>query len=450
MHRRRFLQSAALAAGGLALAQLPGRAVGQWLGGTAAFSDYRALVGIFLFGGNDSFNMVVPRSDAEYAVYAASRQNLAIAQDSLLPIHPIGGGSVQYGLHPAMSGLATLFEQGQAAVVANLGPLVRPVTRAEVLNGTAVVPPQLFSHNDQQDQWHTLRGRSPLFTGWAGRIADLLQPDTTGQRLPVNVSTTGTVALQIGSEALPYAMTAQGAPLYYGLSASGDALEQARRAAFERTLGAAQASIYARAFAGVQSRALATADIVNAALDQGPVLLTSFPDTGLGQQLDMVAQMIAVRDSLQMSRQIFLVGVGGFDTHDDQLVLQPRLLGDLSASLAAFHTALTELGVADRVVTFTQSDFGRTLTSNGDGTDHGWGGHQLVMGDAVLGQRIYGTMPELAIDGPDDTSGGRIIPTTAVDQYAATLARWFGIAGADLDIVAPNLANFAAPDLGFL
>lgn len=450
MNRRRFLQYSALAGTGLALGQLPGRAVGQLLSPSAAFTDYRALVAVFLFGGNDSFNMVVPRSDAEYDVYATSRQNLAVAQDALLAINPIGADGVQYGLHPAMSGIRDLFEQGRAAVIGNVGPLIQPVTRSEVLNGTVPLPPQLFSHNDQQDQWHTLRGRSTLFTGWAGRIADQIQSVTTDQRIPVNVSVTGTVALQVGDNALPYAMTAQGAPLYYGLSRTGDALEQARRAAFEQTLGAAQASIYARAFAGVQTRSLTTSDIVNAALDQGPAIITPFPGSGLGQQLSMIAQMISVRDELAMSRQIFLVGVGGFDTHDDQLQLQPQLLGDLSASLTAFQAALTELGVADRVVTFTQSDFGRTLTSNGDGTDHGWGGHQLVIGDAVLGQRIYGQMPALAIDGPDDTSSGRIIPTTAVDQYAATLARWFGLSDAEIDAVAPSLGNFATRDLGFL
>jgi uncharacterized protein (DUF1501 family) len=224
----------------------------------------------------------------------------------------------------------------------------------------------------------------------------------------------------------------------------------ARRAAFEALLAAGSPSPYGRALIDVHRRSLDAAGVVNAALASGPTLATAFPDSSLGQQLQTVARLIAVRDQLGGNRQVFFVSTGGFDTHDDQIELQPGLLGGLSASLAAFQAALEEVGAAGLVTAFTMSDFGRTLTSNGDGTDHGWGGHQLVVGGPVIGRRIYGAMPSLEIGGADDVNEGRIVPTTSVDQYAATLASWFGVGDDELGIVAPNLGNFSVRNLGFL
>jgi uncharacterized protein (DUF1501 family) len=415
----------------------------------AALPGYRALVCVFLYGGNDSFNMVVPRSDAEYNVYANSRQNLAVAQDALLPITPLGSDGTDYGFHPSMAAAQELFESGRLAVIGNVGPLVRPVSKQQVLDKSAELPPQLFSHNDQQDQWQTLRGRNPVQTGWAGRIADLLQADTSGQMLPLNVSLSGIARLQAAAQSPPYALGAGGAVEYAALAAGvpGGAL---RRAAFEALLDAGSPSPYGRALNEVHRRALDTAGLVNAALDSAPVLASVFPGSNLGQQLETVARLIAVRERLSICRQLYFVSAGGFDTHDDQNELQPTLLADVADSLAAFQSGLEEVGADGLVTTFTMSDFGRTLTSNGDGTDHGWGGHQLVMGAAVSGRRIFGTMPQLAIDGPDDVDEGRILPTTSVDQYAATLARWFGLDENQIDIVAPNLVNFPRRDLGFL
>jgi uncharacterized protein (DUF1501 family) len=449
MDRRLFLKSAALAGAGVGLGHLPGVAVSQFVGTAAALPDYRALVCVFLFGGNDSYNMVVPRSQAEYDVYARSRQNLAIPRDQLLPITALNPDGAQYGLHPAMPGVQSLFASGQAAVVANVGPLVQPVTRAAYLAGSVALPPQLFSHNDQQDQWQTLKGRNVVKTGWAGRVADALQASAGDGRVPINVSLAGTVAQQVGDRTVPYSIGRTNAPEFTGLT-TANAVTSGRKAAFESLLDGAGAGIHGRAFASVERRAIATASGVNAALAKAPTLATAFPASGLGAQLQMVAKLIAVRSDLAVSRQVFFVSAGGFDTHDDQVDDQPVLLGDLSASLKAFQDALVELGVADGVVTFTQSDFGRTLTSNGDGTDHGWGGHQLVIGGRVLGQRIYGTMPRLEIGGADDTSGGRIIPTTSVDQYVATLVRWFGLDETRIDAIAPNLRNFGTRSLGFV
>ena len=439
--RRRFLQGTAAALAGAALGMAP-RA-------RAEFTDYRALVCVFLYGGNDSFNMLVPRSTAEYDVYAASRQNLAVARNSLLPITPSTQDGALYGLHPRMGALLPLFSGGDLALVANTGPLVRMVTRAEVMNRSAPLPPQLFSHNDQQDQWHSAKGRIELRTGWAGRAADLLAGELAAQRLPTNISYTGTALFQIGSSSSPYVLSEDGAPSYFVLTDPSAYLYAERRQMFERLLGRSYSSPIARSVNAVHRRSLQYADIANAALARAPTLRTVFPPSELAGQLRAAARAISVRGELAMQRQVFLVSAGGFDTHDNQNALQPNLLGDVADSLAAFQAALEEIGIAGSVVTFTQSDFGRTLTSNGDGTDHGWGGHQIVMGGPVRGGDIYGTMPRLEIDGPDDAGAGRMIPTQSVDQYAATLLRWFGLTEPQLDSALPNLVNFARRDLGF-
>ncbi len=448
LDRRRFLVNSALGVAGASLAHLPGAVRAELIGSSAAFTDYKALVCVFLYGGNDSFNMVVPSSLAEYNVYAASRQNLAVARDVLLPIQPLTSDGAQYGLHPGMAGIRDLFEAGRAAVVANVGPLIQPTTRDQYLNHSVPVPPQLFSHNDQQDQWQTLRGRTAIKTGWAGRIADALAAETSAQQIALNISLSGTTPFQAGASTLPYTIGTTGAPIYFGMTSAPE--DRERRAAFETLVGENWPSIFSRAFARVNRRALDTADLVNAALALAPPLTTPFPTSRLAQQLAMVARLIAVRAELEMSRQIFFVAAGGFDTHDSQMNDQPNLLADVSASVAAFHAATIELGVGSQVTTFTQSDFGRTLTSNGDGTDHGWGGHQLIVGDAVRGRDIYGRMPRLEIGGPDDAGAGRIVPTVSVDQFAATLSKWFGVADAQLGAIAPNLANFTQRDLGFL
>lgn len=452
-NRRRFLRAAA--AGGLAYAfgRTPQAVMAQTFETGGPFTDYKALVCVFLFGGNDSFNVVVPRSTAEYAAYAASRQNLAIAQDQLIPINPLVSDGSTYGFHPSMSGLADLFEQSRCAVVANVGPLLAPTTKTQYLAKSVPLPPQLFSHNDQQDQWQSLKGRSVLKSGWAGRIADVMAQRVTGQQLALNASLAGQALLQAGNTTVPYIMGASGAVPFTGFGTSGSTL--ARRRAFESIAGASFDAVYERGFAEVHRRAVLFSDRVNQALrDAQP--LVALPDnpvtalSPLATQLRTVAKLISMRAQLGMSRQIFLVSTGGFDTHDDQLADQPGLLGNVSSSLKAFYDATVELGVANAVTTFTESDFGRTLTSNGDGTDHAWGGIQLVMGDAVRGRTLYGAYPRLEINGPDDVGAGRMIPTTSADQYAATLARWFGVSEQNLNYVAPSLANFATRDLGFL
>ncbi len=458
-NRRKFLRAAA--AGGIAYAfgRTPGTVFAQ-MAGTGGFPDYKALVCVFLFGGNDSWNMVVPRTTAEYNAYAASRggqapTGLAVPLGTELPINPIGTTGAPFGLHPSLAELAGLFQAQRCAIVANVGPLIAPTSKAQYTAGGAALPPQLFSHNDQQDQWHTLRGRAQSKTGWAGRIADVLASQLPNQQLATNVSLAGNTLFQASETVSPYVMGPSGATTFAGFGTTG--INLARKQAIDSIASASYGTVYERRFAAVQKRAVQFADTINGAIAGAPALTTVFPsNNSLATQLQTVAKLIAVRDRLSMSRQVFFVSTGGFDTHDDLLADQPTLLSTVSSAMAAFYNATVELGVANKVTAFTQSDFGRTLTSNGDGSDHAWGGVQLAVGGAVQGQKIYGTMPvlrigaTLAADGADDVSGGRFIPTTSSDQYAATLAKWFGVNDTNLALVAPSIGNFALKDLGLL
>ncbi len=447
LNRRDFLRTSGAAA---LFAATPGLAYSQVVGGPGPFTDYKALVCVFLFGGNDSYNMLVPYTTAEYNAYAASRQNLALLHTDLLPIAPASSAGEDFGLHPAMAATQSLFNAGNAAFVTNVGPLVEPTTRDQYFNGSVTLPPQLFSHNDQQDQWASLRGNVPSKTGWAGRIADLIRSGVAEQQMATNASLFGTNLFQSADETVAYVMGPNGPLQFEGFSTTPGGILYEQRQAFLRIVNETYDSIYERGFAEVQRRAIDAADTVSAAIENAPPLSTAFPQSQLGTQLQTVARLIASRDDLQMQRQVFFVATGGFDSHDDQNENQPGLLGGVSDAIAAFYDATVELGIQDSVTTFTQSDFGRTLTSNGDGTDHAWGGNQLVVGGAVAGGDLYGSYPLLEIGGPEDVGGGRMIPSTSADQYAATLARWFGIPDADLDVVAPNLGNFAQRDLGFM
>lgn len=453
--RRAFLRQSLAALGGIGFTSIAGgwqavQAMNLGLEPTVmrkSFGDYKALVCVFLFGGNDSLNMLVPRSDAEYSVYQQSRQNLAVAKDSLLAIVPDNSVEGQFGLHPSMTALKPLFDAGQLAFVTNVGPLIQPVTKEQYKNKSVALPPQLFSHNDQQSQWQTLRGKSGLKTGWTGRIADTWQQ---AGNLSMNISLSGSNLLQTGDKSLPYSLDTDGAQIYYNLTDSSWAREVARRTAFLKLLDGHD-NHFEQAFGAIQKRSFALADIINSSLASAPTLNTSFPaNNRLAAQLQMVAKMIAIRDELSTSRQVFFVSMGGFDTHDDQIPRQPVLYQQIAEAMSAFHQATVELGVSEKVTSFTASDFGRTLTSNGDGTDHGWGSHQLVLGGAVSGRRFYGQFPDLAIDGADDAGAGRLIPTTSVEQYSATLARWFGVDDTEMASIMPNLANFGIKDLGFL
>ena len=411
-----------------------------------SFTDYKALVCVFLLGGNDSLNMLIPTDQRAYDQYAATRQNLAVARNAALPIKVTNTQYSSVGLHPSLAALHTIYEQGNMALVANVGPMIEPVSKADILTGRVMLPPQLFSHSDQQNHWQTAHPQQAALTGWAGRMADMLSDGT--EPLSMNLSMAGNNLWQTGSQVLPFALSSQGAEILEGINP--DEEWQRPNAAFLDRIHANTEGMFASQFAAMVDRTRTTGGLVNSALALGPELSTAFPATRFAEQMRLVANMISVQQHLNQPRQIYFVAMGGWDTHDNQLADHPALLSELANGMAAFYNATAELGVSEQVTAFTASDFGRTLTSNGDGTDHGWGGNHIVLGGAVQGADIYGQLPQMSLGSDDDLGDGRIIPTLSVDQYAATLAQWFGLADNELTEILPNLNNFNQHNLGFL
>ena len=411
-----------------------------------SFTDYKALVCVFLLGGNDSLNMLIPTDQRAYDQYAATRQNLAVARNAALPIKVTNTQYSSVGLHPSLAALHTIYEEGNMALVANVGPMIEPASKADILTGRVMLPPQLFSHSDQQNHWQTAHPQQAALTGWAGRMADMLSDGT--EPLSMNLSMAGNNLWQTGSQVLPFALSSQGAEILEGINP--DEEWQRPNAAFLDRIHANTEGMFASQFAAMVDRTRTTGGLVNSALALGPELSTAFPATRFAEQMRLVANMISVQQHLNQPRQIYFVAMGGWDTHDNQLADHPALLSELANGMAAFYNATAELGVSEQVTAFTASDFGRTLTSNGDGTDHGWGGNHIVLGGAVQGADIYGQLPQMSLGSDDDLGDGRIIPTLSVDQYAATLAQWFGLADNELTEILPNLNNFNQHNLGFL
>ena len=415
-----------------------------------ASTDYKALVCIFLFGGNDANNLVVPIDTAGYTNYQTIRANLALAQASLLPLQI--GGQANFGLHPNLPDLQTLFNATKSplAMLTNVGTLVQPTTRQNY-QSHASLPENLFSHSDQQEQWQTTQLSGLPNAGWAGKVADKIQAMNSGAQFPPILSVAGSSIFCTGDTTRPFTMSPGSTPGLSGFSTS--AASQARFLSTQQLLTFDTGISLVQAASAVTGQAIQEGVVLAAALKNIPAIQTVFPaSNGLASQLKQVAQVIAARSALNIERQIFFCSLGGFDTHSDQLDSQVNLFTQLSPAMAAFYQATQELGVSGEVTTFTLSEFSRTFQpgSNG-GTDHAWGGHQMIMGDAVKGNAFYGQFPTLTLGGPDDTgSNGRWIPSTSVDQYAATLATWFGVANTDLPSIFPNLANFQSSNLGFL
>ncbi len=456
-HRREFLRRLAAAcittAGAGAWSDLQRIAAAASLSPApkAAGEDYRALVCIFLFGGNDSNNMVIPTSATEYQQYASGRTPaLALPQASLLPISVQNTPGRSFALHPSMTGFQGLFNQGKAAVVANVGPLRAPTTRDQYRNRSVPIPPSLFSHSDQQSQWQSATADGSGRTGWGGRLGDLLKTANGTNTSSTLISVTGNNLFEVGTTLTSFKVSPGnllGFDFYKG-AASTDPLSRG----ITDMLALPSVNLFDGAWNAVIQRAIANQEVLATALAAVPPFATPFPNTGLGSQMEMIARLLAVRGALGLKRQVFFASLGGFDTHgDEQLGRQAQLLGELSGAMSALYAATVELGCADLVTSFTSSDFNRTFPSNGKGSDHAWGSHHLVAGGAVAGGRLYGTFPTLVRGGPDDTgSGGLWIPTTSVDQYAATLATWFGVGAGELDAAFPNVRSFATANLGFL
>lgn len=447
--RREFLRQATR------LSALAGTPFAMNLMATGAASaqsagDHKALVCIFLAGGNDQSNTVVPSSGSGYNTYQQARPSLALAASSLLNLSPTGYSGQPIGLHPSLSGLQTLFNQQRVALVANVGTLTGPITKAQWNSGrpTVSTPQQLFSHSDQQGAWQTGLPDRLSQTGWQGRMGDLLASAyNPGSGVSIAMSVAGNNLMQAGNNTIQYQLTTDGAVRVsaqnslYGSAAGATALR--------RLMTESRSPLLENELNKISARALSTEALVSGALS-GVNLSTSFPQTGLGRQLQMVARMIAARGALGQRRQLFFVQQGGYDFHDNLLGDQSARLRELGDAMAAFYQATASLGVANQVTTFTASDFGRGLQHNGRGSDHGWGAHHFVMGGAVQGNRVYGQFPTVALNGPEDSGQGRLIPTTSVDEYAATLARWFGVSLSNLPTVLPNIGRFASRDLGFM
>jgi uncharacterized protein (DUF1501 family) len=425
-------------------------------------SDYKAMVCIFLLGGNDGNNVVVPFDTTGYNNYSTLRggatTGLAIPQGNLLPVN-LASPSTPFALHPSMPEIQHLVNSKTVAIQANVGTLVQPVTRAQYIARSVPLPANLFSHSHQQEEWQTSSSHNigAGSVGWGGKIADLMKAANAGAQYPAAASMAGAPIFCNGTETIPATVVPGAAPSSGIECVSGSSTSDCagRHQALQELLTLNSGVSLVQAASQVTSRAILYSQLLTSALNGLPALATAFPKTNLGNQLKQVVQIIQARAALGLKRQIFFCSLGGFDTHGSQGTVtgtHATILAELSKAMSAFFAATQELGLANSITTFTLSDFGRTLLNNtGGGSDHGWGNHQLILGGAVKGGDMYGKFPIHALDGPDDTdSSGRWLPSTSLDQYGATLASWFGVSDADLSAVFPNLNNFAVKKLGFM
>lgn len=406
-------------------------------------SGYKALVCLFMFGGNDANNMVVPTDNTRYTQYRNVRPNLAHAQASLLPIAPTGA----YGLHPAMPGMQNLVNTGRAAIIANVGTLMVPTTKQQYADRSVPLPMSLFSHSDQQQSWQTSIVDTPGRSGWGGRTLERALAAGVPNRGYSAISVAGGNVWEAGDVSLtPYRVSASGR---FGFDFYDPASSDPMSAAITAMLAETRADPFEQTWLNVMKRSIDSQRVLTAALNN-QTLATAFPDTGMGRQLRMIALLIKARATLAVPRQCFFCSIGGFDTHgDDQLQRQNELLGEISAAVAAFQAAMDELGTAQNVTLFTASDFNRNFPSNGAGTDHAWGSHQFVVGGAVKGGRMYGRFPQLVINGPDDVGQGTWVPAVSTDQMGGELARWFGADTTSQDEIFPRLRYFER-NIGFM
>ena len=450
--RRGFLRNlGALSAAGLAsrldLLNLVAAAEAQ------SQPDYKALVCVFMFGGNDGNNTLIPIDTGGYGQYAAVRtaaSGINLAKASLLPIQPTNVGT-PFGLHPALGDLQTLFNQNRMAILANVGTLTQPITKTQYAAG--VRPESLYSHSDQQAQWQSSISDTVSATGWGGRVADKLAAQNAATGFPVITSLDGTVLFATGAATAPLAIPTTGTFALSGYTTSTASV--ARLTALQQLLAEANGNAFVSGMNKIGAQALQLSTTVNPILTSTNSTIASLftnLKTNTANQLYQVAKLIEARAATGAKRQIFFVQLGSFDTHGDQINRQQALFAELSPALKAFYDATVALGVSSQVTTFTLSDFGRTFQpASGGGTDHAWGNHHFIIGGAVQGGSFYGQYPQLVLAGPNDAeSEGRWLPTTAVDQYGATLASWFGVAPGDLASVFPNIGKFATADLGFM
>jgi uncharacterized protein (DUF1501 family) len=415
--------------------------------------DYKALVCVFLSGGNDSFNMIAPGSGDGYQEYISSRGNVGLPPigdaSGLLALNGVVSETDEreLGVHPSLPLIRDMYNDGKAAIVANVGTLVQPTDLSEINLGTARLPNGLFSHSDQAQQWQTsVPDDRKSATGWAGRMADLLRVENAPSNVSMNISAHGENIFQTGGVSVPFAIGATGA---IELSAWRQNWFRHRRLAIENILDENYQNVLERTLVSTKKKAIvANGDYVDA-ISAAPSLATTFTESNpLSVELKNVARTIAARNQLGVKRQTFFVQMSGFDLHGRLDQQHPLLLGRIQVALSEFFASLDEMCVSDKVTTFTSSDFARTLSTNGSGTDHAWGGNHLVFGGAVKGGKVYGNYPELALESALDTGRGRLIPTTSVDEYVSDLALWMGVSKPNLPLVLPNLSRFHDPNSG--
>lgn len=428
-------------------------AMGEAAAATA--SDYKALVCIFLYGGNDYANTLVAYDQATYNAYNSLRSNIAIGRDLLAPtvLSPaiaLPNGR-QYALAPTLAPLLPVFNAGALSIALNVGTLVQPTTKAQYSARSVPLPPKLFSHNDQSSYWQASAPEGAS-SGWGGRMGDLLASGN-GNATFTCVSVAGNAVYLSGNQVSQYQVASSGPVAVEGIKSAMFG-SSACSAALKGLMNSPRTQLLENSYAAVSGRALTANDTLSSALASAS-MTTAFPTgNSLADQLKLVAKMISVSSALGTKRQVFFVSMGGFDNHEGlggAGGTHALLLAGVANAMSAFYQATKDLGVSQKVTTFTASDFGRTLNSNSSGSDHGWGGVQFVMGDAVNGKSFIGTAPILANDGPDDVGQGRLVPTTGVEQFGATLAKWFGVSPDDqLRTVLPNLKNYSTRDLGFM
>jgi uncharacterized protein (DUF1501 family) len=461
--RRAFIQrSGQLAMMGAASSYAMGLAGIAEAAAFDASGGYKALVCVFLYGGNDYANTLIPSDTTNYARYASIRgqagseeaAGIALARAALANtvLQPPSGqtltDNITYALAPTMPRLKALYDQGVMAPMLNVGPLIAPLTRAQYDNNSVPRPAKLFSHNDQQSTWQSSQPEgSP--SGWGGRMGDLALTSNTNAMFTA-INATGNAVFLSGRTAVPYQVSPSGATLYNPLQTGRLFNSTAASQALATLLRSGSGNVFAADYARINDRSIQYGTFVNSALSS--VTLTTSFGTGnrLADQLRIVAQLIGARARLGVTRQVFMVSLGGFDHHDGLIGSHDGLLGQVDFALDAFYRATVELGVQNNVTAFTASDFGRTLSSNGDGSDHGWGGHHFVVGGGVAGGRFYGRAPQVSITSDDQVGQGRLLPSTSVDEYSATLANWLGVSSSELPSVAPNIGRFASPNLGFM
>ncbi len=447
--RRRFLSKACLATFGLTTAssslfrlnsvKAAAKNNLQYLG-----DDYKALVCLFQAGGSDSHNMLVPTDTSAYSEYAMTRTNLALRQDELLPLAHSNSDGRSFGLNASMPGVQALFNQGDLAFINNVGTLIQPVNKVDYENKSVPLPLGLFSHSDQIAQWQTAQPDKRVHQGWGGRLAEMFQEMNTSADISMNITLSGTNVFQFADKVVEYSVSPSGEG--YGIRGyNGEHdFNVARTALIDGLLYHDYEDIYKKTYIDVLRNSIDAQQLFNETIESVPAFSTEFSNGQLSQSFNMIAKIIASREILGFKRQIFFVRVGGWDHHDDLLRRQNGMLGGVSAALHQFASVLQEINAFDEVLTFSMSEFGRTLTSNGDGSDHAWGGNVMVMGGAVNGATMYGDYPSLALDNPLEIGRGRIIPTLSNDEYFAELALWFGVAPSQLSTILPNIGNFYA------